>query len=161
MSPVKVFAWVERKKIGLSVRLKFISICLLLCVALICTIFAARGTIRAYQQFEQDHQAVMAGDVNAIDPWMTLPYIARVYRVPASCFYQSLQIPNPVMRQHATLRSIADSSGKPVNEIIREVQTVVEDYRAHRLTCSAPPKPSQPAGSLTPQWYLWKGSLDE
>lgn len=150
----------------MSIRLKFISVSLLLCVALVCTVFAATGTIRAYQQFEQDHQGVLTGDVNTIRPWMTLPYIARVYRVPAPCFYQSLQITDPVLRQHATLRSIADTQKEPVDALLFHVRTVIQNYRNHRLTCTVAPRRSKPPGSkppglLTPRWQPGKGRLHE
>lgn len=151
----------EQKKIGLNVRLKFISVSLLLCMALICTVFAATGTIRAYQQFEQDHQGVLTGDVNTIRPWMTLPYIARVYRVPAPCFYQSLQIIDPVVRQHATLRSIADAKKEPVDALLYHVRTIIQDYRNHHLTCTASIKLARPPGSLIPRTPQKKGSLHE
>lgn len=121
---------------SLSVRLKFLSVSLLLCVALAGTIFAAVRTVQAYQQLEQDHQQLIAGDVSTIRSWMTLPYIARVYRVPSSCLFQSLHVSEPTLKKYATLRSIADYYKKPVNVVIRDVQVMIQNYRHHRVNCN-------------------------
>lgn len=161
MSPVKSICTNAAEESSLSVRLKFISVSLLLCVALVCTVFAATGTIRAYQQFEQDHQGVLTGDVNTIRPWMTLPYIARVYHVPAPCFYQSLHITDPILRMHATLRTIADTQKEPVDTLLARVQMIIQGYRNHRQTCTVAPRRSKPPGSLTPRWQPGKGHLHE
>lgn len=140
----------RRKRTGLNVRLKFIGVSLLLCVALASVFFAAVSTVQAYQNFEQDHQRIVAGDVSTIGPWMTLPYVARVYHVPESCLTQSLHITNPVLKHHASLRFIADYSRRPIDTVVREVRTIIQQYRDHHLTCSAPAIPQLPPSRHPP-----------
>lgn len=108
---------------------------LLLCIALAGTIFAAASTVQAYQQFQQKHQRVQAGDVSTISSWMTLPEIARIYHVPAGCLDESLYVSLPRLQRYATLGYIALSYKEPVNTVIREVQHIILDYRAKRLVC--------------------------
>ena len=111
---------------------------LLLCIALAGMVFAAAGTVRAYQSFQEDHQRSIAGDVGTISSWMTLPYISHVYHVPAACLYGSLDISAPALQKHATLGYIANYYKKPVDTIIHNVQRVILDYRKKRITCGSP-----------------------
>lgn len=120
-------------------RLKFIGVSLLLCIALAATVLAAASTIQAYQQFQQKHQRIQVGDVSTISSWMTLPYVAHVYHVPAACLDESLHVSLLTLQKHATLRYLADYYKKPVDTVIYTVQRTILDYRAKRLVCSSPP----------------------
>ncbi len=120
----------------MSIRLKFACVSVLLCVALVTTILAAAGTVQAYQQFEQNHRRIQAGDVNTISAWMTLPYISRVYRVPETCLDTSLPDIRPAWREHTTLAVIADRTKKPLDYLIHLVQQVVLNYRKQPATCT-------------------------
>jgi hypothetical protein len=131
----------------LNVRLKFISVSFLLCLALVGTVFAAASTVQAYQQFEQDHQRITAGDVSTVSSWMTLPYIARIYHVPELCLYGALHISDTALQKHATLGFIADHYKKPANDLIHTVQQAILNFRKKR-TCPAPPNSAGTAMQL-------------
>lgn len=131
-------------------HVKFLCVTLLLCLALACLLFFTARTIQAYQQFQQNHQRILSGDVSSIDTWMTFPYIAHVYRIPENCLYQSLRLPNTWMVRHATLRVIADHYARPLPGIIRDVQRVILRYRQDHTICEPAAPPVSPAG-------LWPG----
>ncbi len=122
----------------MNVRLQFMGISLLLCLALLCTIFAATSTVQAYQQFEQNHQRIMTGDVSTISTWMTLPYVARMYHVPDACLYTSLHIHSPELRRYATLGFISNYYHEPAERLVHAVQQTILEYRARRITCGTP-----------------------
>lgn len=123
----------------MKVRVKFLCVSLLLCLALAGLLFSAVRTIQAYQKVQQSHQRILSGDVSSIDAWMTFPYIARVYHVPEGCLYQSLHFPSTWMVRHSTLRVIADRYARPVEKIIQDVRQVILRYRRDRTICGPPP----------------------
>jgi hypothetical protein len=139
-------------------RLRLIGVSLLLCLALASTIFAAAGTVQAYQEFQQDHQRIMAGDVSTVSSWMTIPYVAHVYRVPETCLSVALHVSKqPQLEKHATLRGIAEYYRRPVNDVIRDVRTTILDYRQKGPACTAPPPESQLSSQAQPQSYVSVG----
>jgi len=93
------------------VRLKLIGVSLLLCVALTGTVFAAAGTVQAYQSFQENHQLVMAGDVGTVRSWMTLPSISPVLifilavLVVLFLSYQTFGMIRPARQQRALQRA--------------------------------------------------------
>ncbi|HEX7736992.1 MAG TPA: hypothetical protein VF458_19260 [Ktedonobacteraceae bacterium] len=124
----------------MKTSIKFIYTSLLLCLALWLTCATATGTIQAYQQFQQEHQRVQSGDAATVRPWMTIPYVARVYRVPEPCFTETLRLDDHWLVEHATLRVIADHYKRPVDKLIHDVRDVIQGYRRKQLFCgSAPP----------------------
>ena len=137
----------------MSTRLKLFGVSLLLCVALASVVFAAVSTVQAYQQFTQQRQHVMAGDVSTVSSWMTLPYIARVYHVPEGCLSQSLHITSPTLRQHANLRFIANYYHRPLNTVLNDVRNAIEHYRQKHLVCPAPALPPFHFSRYPPAWY--------
>jgi len=133
-------------------RLRLIGVSFLLCLALASTIFAAAGTVQAYQQFQQDHQRIMAGDVSTVSSWMTIPYVSHVYTVPESCLSTALHVSRqPQLEKHATLRAIAEYDQRPVDDVLRDVRITILDYRQTGSACNAPPPESQVAYHGQPQ----------
>jgi hypothetical protein len=102
------------------------------------TIFAAANTVQAYQEFQQNHQRILAGDVNAVSPWMTVPYIARVYHVPATCLDGSLHITDPFLQKRASLAYIAEATKRRGIDLIHTVQKTILNYRKKRMPCTFP-----------------------
>lgn len=159
----------KRKKTGLKIRAKFVCVSLLLCVAVVGTFFTATGTIQAYQRFQQDHQLIQTGDVTTVRAWMTIPYVARVYHVPESCFSQSLHISNHWLEKHATLRDIASYYHWSGDGLIRDVQEIILNYRQGQHACGTPvatPGASKTPGApgrvtVTPTFalFIWKGRV--
>ncbi|HLH62333.1 MAG TPA: hypothetical protein VKV20_11675 [Ktedonobacteraceae bacterium] len=113
----------------MNMRVKFVILGVLLCLALGAAIFAAITTVQAIQQFRQQRQLTSSGDVSTIRPWMTVHYIALTYHVPENYLYHSLHIANPQLVRHATLRVLADRSNQPVDNVIHEVQKAILTYR--------------------------------
>ncbi len=76
-----------------------------------------------------------------IRPWMSVPYVARSYRVPPTTLYGALGLP---ARPHdrRPLAEIAHLQGRPVQDLIGELQSAIQQFRA-----SATPRPPNPRGS--------------
>ncbi len=113
----------------LSARIKLVVMAALLCLALGATIFCAVQTVQAIQRFRQDEALAMAGDVRTIRPWMTIPYISRVYHVPESYLYNWLNISNPPAMHRISLRSLAIRYRRPLDNLISDVQNAIKTYR--------------------------------
>jgi hypothetical protein len=113
----------------LSVQAKLVIVSVLLALALGITAFFASETLQAFQEFQQQHAFIMAGDVRSIRPWMTIPYIAHTYHVPESYLYQSLHIVYTQPPHHATLHSLAVRYNRSENELVRTLQNAIQDYR--------------------------------
>ncbi|HEY0756119.1 MAG TPA: hypothetical protein VGD98_19340 [Ktedonobacteraceae bacterium] len=130
----------------MKTRVKFIYTSLLLCLALILTFFTATSTIQAYQHFQQDHQSVQNGDATTVRPWMTLPYISHLYKIPEPCFTTALRLKDHWLVEHATLRVIADHDHQSLSQLIQDVQSTIQGYRHKQLACG-PPLQSTPSTS--------------
>ena len=115
----------------MSVQTKSIIIGTLLILALGITAFFAVKTFQSFQEFQQQHAFIMAGDVRAIRPWMTIPYIAHEYQVPERYLYQSLRITDPQPPQHDTLHALAMHYNRPVNDLVHTLQGAIQIYRRH------------------------------
>ena len=137
----------------MSKRMKLIGTGILLCLALGLTTCYAIETVQAAQRFEEKRHLTLSGDVSTIRPWMTVPYIARVYHVPESYLYQWLHITNPQSVRRASLQTLADRYNRPVDSLIHEVQKAILTYRQQhppRLSSTsrnphaqAPPSPGR------------------
>jgi hypothetical protein len=73
-----------------------------------------------------------------IRPWMTIPYIARSYNVPASVLYQALQLPH-IPRDHRPLTVIARQQNRTVASVIAALQEAIK--LAHPPGETPPPDP--------------------
>src|SRR2546428_8076024 len=80
--PDRVAALAAARMIQMSLRVKMILVGVLLLLTLVTTAIAANATFQAFQRFQQQKMLVTRGDVRTIRPWMTIPYISRVYHVP-------------------------------------------------------------------------------
>ncbi len=109
---------------------KFTFIGLLLIVSLCGTIYAARATIGAVHSLSVQQTLNRTRDVRTVRSWMTIPYIAHTYRVPANYLYTSLGIKSKDKHiNHVTLHTIATNSRRPDNEIVHRVQKAILTYR--------------------------------
>lgn len=114
----------------MKLRTKLIVIAVLLVLSLGGTVYAARAALSAVHNFTVQQELTQTQDVQAVRPWMTVPYIARTYRVPTSYLYESLGVPEKNRHfEHATLHIIASQMRRPVNEVIRRVQRAIITYR--------------------------------
>jgi hypothetical protein len=115
----------------LSTSRKLVVIGILLCLALGATIFLAAQTVQAIHHLREQHALRLAGaaSVSTIRPWMTIPYISRAYNVPESYLYESLHITDPKSVHRTSLHSLAARYNRPVDALIRDIQTAIETYR--------------------------------
>ncbi len=134
----------------MSVQTRIVFIAGLLVLAICASILAANATWGAIQNVHQHEIMVRNQDVNLIQSWMTIPYIAHVYRVPERTLYQPLQLQsNPTIR-HSTLQIIATYKKQPVEKVVHKVQEIILTYR--KLHPPGKPKP-------TPTPIITKGEL--
>ncbi len=126
----------------MNARLKLVITALLLCLALALTIFCAVQTVQAFQRFQQEHQFVVTGDVRAIRPWMTVPYIAHFYHVPENYLDQSLHITDDRAAHLLPLRDLASRVKRPLDSLIRDIQRAILNYREQRKG-TVPDRPGQ------------------
>jgi hypothetical protein len=122
----------------LSVRTRIVLTGILLILALICTVFATRATVSAFQSFQQQNKLMKQGDVHTIRPWMTVPYISRVCQVPEGYLYDALHLPNTRESRHMTLQEIATRKHTTAENVIRSVQDAITLYRQHQRGYSPP-----------------------
>jgi hypothetical protein len=122
-----------------SIRSRLFVTSILLCLALGATIFCAFQTIRAIQRFQYARSLAYQGDVNAIQPWMTIHYISHVYAVPERYLVGSLNVTDTRPVAHVPLRTLAVRYNRSVDGIIRDLQIAIKAYRkqnSHRLSFS-------------------------
>lgn len=86
-------------------------------------------TIQAIQRFQQARALTSAGDVSTIRPWMTISDISRVYHVPESYLYKSLNITDIRPAHRSSLRSLAVRYNRSLHELISNIQTAINIYR--------------------------------
>jgi hypothetical protein len=113
----------------LSTRSKLFVTSILLCLALGATIFCAVQTVRAIQSFQLTRSQVTQGDVNDIQPWMSIHYISRVYSVPEGYLTGYLNITDSRSVSHIPIRSLAVRYNRPLDGFIRDLQTAIKTYR--------------------------------
>jgi hypothetical protein len=67
---------------------------------------------------------------------MTIPFIAKSYRIPEPELFKAIGIDQPTDRK-ASLSSLAAKSGKSTSEIIEQVKKAVEELQ--KVPPSSPP----------------------
>lgn len=117
----------------LSTRSRLFVTSILLCLALGATIFCAVQTVRAIQRFQVAHSLAAQSDVNAIQPWMTIHYISRAYSVPEVYLTGYLHVTDTRQVAHVPLRTLAVRYNRPVDAIIKDLQTAIKVYRKQIL----------------------------
>jgi hypothetical protein len=113
----------------LSARSRLIVTSILLCLALAATIFCAVQTVRAIQRFQLAHLQIVQRDVNAIQPWMTIHDISRLYGVPEGYLIQHISITDARQISRVPLRTLAVRYNRSVDGIVRELQIAIKAYR--------------------------------
>ncbi len=111
----------ERVKLGL--------LCLLLFLMIGILAFTAANTFVAVQNLREQYSNVKSGNVNTIDPWMTIHVVSHIYNVPEDYLYHSLQISYPNGYRHTTLYELASHKRQPINQVIHTVQHAILLYR--------------------------------
>ena len=113
----------------LSTRSRLFVTSILLCLALVATIFCAVQTFHAIQRFQQARTLAAQGDVSTIQPWMTIHYVSRFYSVPESYLIEHLNITDSRSVSRVPLRTLAVRYNRSLNGLIRDLQTAIKAYR--------------------------------
>lgn len=86
----------------------------------------------------------------AIRPWMSVPYVARSYRVPPHVLYRAINL-IPAPRDRRPLRELALEQNRSVEALAAELQTAIVAFREHPERFPPPPPPPPNAdGSKRP-----------
>jgi hypothetical protein len=85
----------------------------------------------------------------AIRPWMSVPYVARSYRVPPHVLYRAINL-TPAPRDRRPLREVALEQGRPVEALAAELQTAIVAFREHPERFPPPPPPPNSDGGKRP-----------
>jgi len=86
---------------------------------------------RAYRSWQALHRPATAAitDTTQIQPWMTVRYVARVYRVPRAELAAQLGV---APDGGATLLALAHERSVPVGQLVAEVRQDVRDLQARQ-----------------------------
>jgi hypothetical protein len=134
-------------QLSLNVRSKLIITGVLLSLALGLTIFCAAQAVRAVQRFQESRHMTLTGDVGTIRPWMTIPFVSKVYHVPESYLLQRLNISDPRSVQNVTLHSLSGRLHRTPETLIHEIQIAIQTYRKQR---PSRPQPGRLQGVAPP-----------
>lgn len=80
------------------------------------------------------HAIRMHRAAESLRPWMSIPYIARSHHVPEEALYEAAGLPSG-RRDRRPLGRIARQQGRPVAELIADLQTAIARGRGRH-----PPK---------------------
>lgn len=114
-------------------------------LAIAACLFAAVSAraVRSYQEVRNERR-VAVGESVGVRPWMTLPYIARVYDVPETDLLAVLGLPPGDDYRHAPLRVIARRHG---HDLDADIAALNEAIDARRATPRGPTTPATPRSS--------------
>jgi len=124
--------WRIARRVAPLLLLLFISLFLL-------TVVSVRAT-RAMLEARNSRQ-IEAGAALGVRPWMTLPYIARVYGVPEGEVFGALGLADTPQRRRAPVRAIAEHEGRNLDADIATLNALVD---ARRGTPVPPRSPARP-----------------
>ena len=111
----------------------------LLVVGILLSVFFGLRAMRSFARLHQSGLHPGETDVSAIRGWMTVPYIAKVYRVPSDYLYQQIGIP----RAGNDAKSLGDLNkeyffGQP-GAVMQKVKDAIARYKPP--TTDIPPGP--------------------
>jgi hypothetical protein len=78
----------------------------------------------------RNEQRIRAGEVVGVRPWMTIPYISRVYGIPEDELFRTLGVSNTERHRRAPLQAIARQEGRDLNADIAALNAVIDARRA-------------------------------
>ena len=107
-------------------------------------LFGGRAAWRLAYRFAAGPPPPRQTDVSAIAGWMTVPYVARAYRVPPPELFAALGVAEEG-RRTSTLDAIAAETGRPSSEVLETVrQTVLAWQESHPSPGRGGPGPNGP-----------------
>ncbi len=123
-----------------------ILVVLLILIGFGLTAYYGIRAVRSYREMHRVHLRPGQTDVSLVRPWMTVPYIARAYRVPEEVLWQGLGIPERGNRAKS-LRALDRqyAGGKP-GAILEKVKEIITEYQGAHPAIPALPVPTEPPG---------------
>lgn len=97
-------------------------------------------SVRSYQEMRNE-QRLRAGEAIGVRPWMTLPYIARVYNIPEADVFATLGLDQSDAHRRAPLQAIARREGRDLDADTLALNRLIEARRRERGTPVAPASP--------------------
>jgi hypothetical protein len=76
------------------------------------------------------HARFIRWENEPIRSWMSIPFIAHSHHVAPDILYRAIGV-EPQPKDHRPLRRIAREQKRPVDQIIRELDAAIAQYRAH------------------------------
>jgi hypothetical protein len=89
--------------------------------------------VQAYQGMRNERR-VRAGEAVGVRPWMTIPYISRVYGVPEDELFRTLGLSSTNQRRRVPLQAIARQEGRDLNADIAALNAKIDARRAAPAT---------------------------
>jgi hypothetical protein len=87
-------------------------------------------TVRTFMQFQSRGLHTDVTDVEAIRGWMTIPYIAKAYRVPEEYLFAHLDIPPKGNRDKSLARLIQEIAPGEQWVLLESVKAAIREYQA-------------------------------
>ncbi len=116
----------------------FIAVVILILAGFALTAFYGVRVLRTYRQLHRIPLQPGVTDVNLVRTWMTIPYIARAYRVPEDVLWQGLGIPREGNRfKSLRLLDRAYAQGQP-GVILNRVKELIHQYQIQHPTPATP-----------------------
>lgn len=115
-----------------SLQTKRFLVYLLLFISFVCILVAGYMGTKIFERVSHRPPPIpRQTDVSLIQDWMTIPFIAKSYRIPEPELYKAIGIDQPTDRK-ASLSSLAIKSGKSQQEIINQIKKAVEDFQKNQ-----------------------------
>lgn len=106
--------------------------------------FGGTAAWRLARRFDRPPPVPRQTDASQIAGWMSVPYVARAYRVPPPALFDALGI-SPEGRRMSTLDAIAEETGRSSEEVLTIVRSTVEAWQeANPPPERGAPKPDRP-----------------
>ena len=90
-------------------------------------------SVQAYQSMRNE-QRVLAGEAVGVRPWMTIPYISRVYDVPEDELFRTLGLSSTNQRRRVPLQAIDRQERRDINADIAALNATIDAQRAAPAT---------------------------
>lgn len=100
----------------------------LVLLALIGAVVAGRSATRMFRRGPPPPRQT---DVSLVAGWMTVPYVARTYRVPPDDIFRAIGV-EPRGNERKSIDDLAAASGRSSAELVAAVRAVITDAQSRR-----------------------------
>jgi hypothetical protein len=110
-----------------------VPLAILLTLATCLLLVVGARSVRTYQEMRTERR-VRAGETVGVRPWMTIPYISRVYGVPEDELFRTLGLPATAQHRRVPLQVIAREEGRDIDADIAALNATIDARRAAPAT---------------------------